>query len=61
MISSGSQLLSQIRQALRRSRVVALIGPRQCDKTTLARQIEPADSARDLDFLVLARSLPTYG
>jgi uncharacterized protein len=45
-----SQLLSQIRQALRRSRVVALIGPRQCGKTTLARQIEPADSANYFDL-----------
>jgi predicted AAA+ superfamily ATPase len=44
------QLLNQIRQALRRSRVVALIGPRQCGKTTLARQIEPADSANYFDL-----------
>lgn len=45
-----SQLLTQIRQALRRSRVVALIGPRQCGKTTLARQIEPARSANYFDL-----------
>lgn len=44
------QILSQIRQALRRSRVVALIGPRQCGKTTLARQIEPADSMNFFDL-----------
>jgi len=44
------QLLNQIRQALRRSRVVALIGPRQSGKTTLARQIEPADSANYFDL-----------
>lgn len=29
--------LSRVRKALRRSRVVALVGPRQCGKTTLAR------------------------
>jgi len=34
-----TQLLDRIRQALVRSRVVALLGPRQCGKTTLARQI----------------------
>src|SRR5258708_30798599 len=28
----------QVQAALRRSRVAALIGPRQCGKTTLARQ-----------------------
>ena len=33
-----SVLCLQIRKALRRSRVVALIGPRQCGKTTLARE-----------------------
>ena len=33
-----------IRQALKRSRVVAILGPRQCGKTTLARQFVPADS-----------------
>src|ERR1700690_1807879 len=44
------QLLNQTHQALRRSRIVALIGPRQCGKTTLARQIEPADSANYFDL-----------
>lgn len=34
-----SQLLDRVHQALGRSRVVALLGPRQCGKTTLARQI----------------------
>jgi len=43
-------LLSQIRRALRRSRVVALIGPRQSGKTTLARQIVPPDSPRYFDL-----------
>lgn len=39
-----------IRAALRRSRVVALIGPRQCGKTTLARQFVPADSLNYFDL-----------
>src|ERR1035437_6130978 len=33
-----------VRAALRRSRVVALLGPRQCGKTTLAREFVAADS-----------------
>lgn len=43
-------LLSQIRHALRRSRVVALIGPRQSGKTTLARQLVPPASPRYFDL-----------
>ena len=39
-----------IRHALRRSRVVALLGPRQCGKTTLARQFVPADSLNYFDL-----------
>src|SRR5580704_12649760 len=39
-----------IRTALRRSRVVALLGPRQCGKTTLARQFVPADSINYFDL-----------
>ena len=31
----------EVRTALRRSRVVALLGPRQCGKTTPARQFVP--------------------
>jgi predicted AAA+ superfamily ATPase len=42
--------LELIRRALRRSRVVALIGPRQSGKTTLARQIVPPGSARYFDL-----------
>jgi len=45
-----SQLLTKIRRALKRSRVVALIGPRQCGKTTLARQIEPLRSGNYFDL-----------
>lgn len=37
-------------KALRRSRVVALIGPRQCGKTTLARQFLPPDSVNYFDL-----------
>ena len=44
------QELGQIRRALKRSRVVALIGPRQCGKTTLARQIVPPDSPNYFDL-----------
>ncbi len=47
---SRSQLLGSIRAALKRSRVVALIGPRQSGKTTAARQIVPAESPRYFDL-----------
>ncbi len=39
-----------VRQALKRSRVVALLGPRQCGKTTLARRFVPADSPNYFDL-----------
>jgi predicted AAA+ superfamily ATPase len=39
-----------VRGALRRSRVVALLGPRQCGKTTLARQFVPPDSLNYFDL-----------
>jgi predicted AAA+ superfamily ATPase len=42
--------LAELRAALKRSRVVALIGPRQSGKTTLARQIVPADSPNYFDL-----------
>lgn len=44
------QVLSQVRRALRRSRVVALIGPRQAGKTTLARLIVSPDSPNYYDL-----------
>ena len=44
------ELLARIRRALSRSRVVALIGPRQCGKTTLARRIVAADSLNYFDL-----------
>jgi predicted AAA+ superfamily ATPase len=42
--------LALVRTALRRSRVVALLGPRQCGKTTLAREFVSADSPNDFDL-----------
>src|SRR6266705_744658 len=42
--------LRLVRTALRRSRIVATLGPRQCGKTTLARQLVPADSLNYFDL-----------
>ena len=42
-------LKKSIETALDRSRVVALLGPRQSGKTTLAREFVPADSANYFD------------
>jgi predicted AAA+ superfamily ATPase len=42
--------LQLVRAALKRNRVVALLGPRQCGKTTLARQLVPADSLNYFDL-----------
>lgn len=42
--------LALIRNALRRSCVVALLGPRQCGKTTLARQFLAPDSLNYFDL-----------
>lgn len=39
------QLVKDVRDALRRSRSVGLVGPRQCGKSTLAREIAKMDSA----------------
>jgi predicted AAA+ superfamily ATPase len=39
-----------VRKALKRSRIVALLGPRQCGKTTLARQFVPHDSLNYFDL-----------
>ena len=39
-----------IHTALRRSRVVALLGPRQCGKTTLARELVPPRSLNYFDL-----------
>jgi len=45
-----TKILGEVRDALQRNRVVALIGPRQCGKTTLARQIVPPDSVNYFDL-----------
>jgi predicted AAA+ superfamily ATPase len=42
--------LALVRAALKRARVVALLGPRQCGKTTLARQFVPPDSPNYFDL-----------
>jgi hypothetical protein len=44
------ELVREVRSALKRSRAVALIGPRQCGKTTLARQLVSAESPNYLDL-----------
>lgn len=44
------QLLDHISAALTRSRVVALIGPRQCGKTTLARELVAVDAINYFDL-----------
>jgi uncharacterized protein len=45
-----AEALARVREGLRRSRVVALVGPRQCGKTTLARELVPAGSPRYFDL-----------
>ncbi|MGH7942458.1 MAG: ATP-binding protein [Limisphaerales bacterium] len=49
MINRKSDL-ERVPAALNRSRVVALLGPRQSGKTTLARQFVPADSLNYFDL-----------
>lgn len=44
------EVMYLIRTALRRSRVVALIGPRQCGKTTLARRFVQSESVNYFDL-----------
>jgi uncharacterized protein len=43
-------LLAAVQAALGRAPVVALLGPRQCGKTTLARQLVPVASANYFDL-----------
>jgi len=45
-----TDLKKRIKTALRRSRVVALIGPRQCGKTTLARALVSKESLNYFDL-----------
>jgi hypothetical protein len=42
--------IALVRTALRRSRVAAIVGPRQCGKTTLAREIVPPGSPNYFDL-----------
>lgn len=42
--------IANVRTALRRSRVAALVGPRQCGKTTLAREFVPPGSPNYFDL-----------
>lgn len=44
------RLYNHVLSALKRSRVVALIGPRQCGKTTLARELVKVDSTNYFDL-----------
>jgi len=54
---SRPALERQIRTAIRSNPVTALIGPRQCGKTTLARQIDGAAEFFDLEDPVSLRRL----
>lgn len=45
-----SDILSRLKAALARTGVVVLVGPRQCGKTTLARQLLSEDSANYFDL-----------
>lgn len=44
------EALERLRRALRRQRVVGLLGPRQCGKTTLARTLVATSSPRYFDL-----------
>ena len=45
-----NSLKKHVEKALQRSRVVALVGPRQCGKTTLAREFLDVDSPNYFDL-----------
>jgi len=49
MIARKTDILG-VGAALKRSRIVALLGPRQCGKTTLARHFVPVDSLNYFDL-----------
>ena len=50
LVIARSRLVESVRQALSRSRVVALLGPRQCGKTTVGGQLLAADSSNYFDL-----------
>ena len=54
---SRNTYFERVKKALNRNPVVALLGPRQCGKTTLARQMIPADHSHyfDLEDPVIAQ------
>ena len=57
-MAKRGELLKRLHLALKRSRVVALVGPRQCGKTTIARELvdpEPPDYFDLEDLLSLSR------
>lgn len=56
---SRTQIIRRVERALSRNPVVALIGPRQCGKTTLAREFLVAESSNyfDLEDPVVALAL----
>ncbi|MBU0480103.1 MAG: AAA family ATPase, partial [Proteobacteria bacterium] len=43
-------ILAEIKAALTRSHIVVMAGPRQCGKTTLARELLPEDSVNYFDL-----------
>lgn len=47
---SRQEIVEHIKKALKRSRAVALLGPRQCGKTTLARQLVEITSPNYFDL-----------
>jgi len=49
-MTDRTALLEQLRAALRRSRVVVLLGPRQCGKSTLARELVDESSGNYFDL-----------
>jgi predicted AAA+ superfamily ATPase len=49
-VITRTTLASRIQTALKRSRIVALVGPRQCGKTTLARELIKPDSPAYFDL-----------
>ncbi len=50
MLIERTHARQAIQRALKRSRIVALIGPRQCGKTTLARQFVSSNSLNYFDL-----------
>lgn len=58
LVIDRPSILARIRRALRRSRVVLLSGPRQCGKTTIARELLSDESINYFDLedpIALAR------